>query len=159
MTSFIDPGFEFCFELHVAVDPPHSLGGDREGEGPHFAPITGGTVDGPRLTGRVLTGGGDWWVGDGLTVRLDARYAIEAQLDEDTTAGIDVVNKGIWRTDPETFERMIDGEAVTEEDLYYRTAFTFRTDHPELRWLTQSQFIGYARPDGRDVVLRVFRLT
>lgn len=93
-------------------------------------------------------------------MRFDARYAIEAQV-EGTTAGIDVVNKGIWRTDPDTFERMIRGEAVTEEDLYYRTAFTFRTDHPELQWLTQSQsqFIGYARPDGENVVLRVFRLT
>ena len=78
-TPLIDPGFEFCFELRVDVADAIPLGGAVEGEGPHFAPITGGSFDGPRLRGRVLPGGGDWWTGRGLVVRLDARYLIEAE--------------------------------------------------------------------------------
>jgi hypothetical protein len=156
--DLIDPGFEYCFELRCAVDDPLPLGGSAPGEGLHFARVSGGDFDGPRLRGRVLDSGGDWWVGRGLTVTLDARYVIEAEV-AGGTAGIEVVNRGVWRTDPASFERMLAGEDVGEEELYYRTAFVFRTEHPELQWLIESQFVGYARPEPGFVVIRVFRLT
>lgn len=154
----IDPGFEFCFELRVDVADAIPLGGAVEGEGPHFAPITGGSFDGPRLRGRVLPGGGDWWTGRGLVVRLDARYLIEAETGTGPAA-VDVANRGVWRTDEETFGRLAAGEPVGEAELYYRTAFAFRTEHPALQWLVESQFVGYARPEPGRVVIRVFRLT
>lgn len=124
----------------------------------HFAPITGGDVVGPALRGRVLPGGGDWWRGAGLTVRLDARYVIEAELESGGTAAIDVVNRGYWRIDEPGFARLATGAEVGEDELYYRTAFTFQTEHAELAWLTESQFIGYARAEPGHVVIRVFRL-
>ncbi|WP_404430811.1 DUF3237 domain-containing protein [Microbacterium lacus] len=151
------PDFEYCFELRCQVDEALPLGGQTPGEGLHFARVSGGTFDGPRLSGTVLNSGGDWWRGKGLMVQLDARYVIEAAV-SDGTAGIEVVNRGIWRTDPTTFERMLAGEEVSEQDLYYRTAFQFRTEHPELQWLTESQFIGYARSDPGHVIIRVFRI-
>ncbi|WP_228407379.1 DUF3237 domain-containing protein [Leucobacter muris] len=111
------------------------------------------------MRGRILPGGGDWWHGRGLTVRLDARYVIEAELPGGAgRAAIDVVNRGTWRTEPESFERMLAGEPVGERELYYRTAFVFQTEHPELQWLAESQFVGYARPEPGRVVIRVFRL-
>ncbi|AZS38055.1 hypothetical protein CVS47_02705 [Microbacterium lemovicicum] len=151
------PAFEYCFELRCTVEEALRLGGETPGEGLHFAKVSGGDVSGPRLSGRVLDSGGDWWRGRGLTVHLDARYVIEAHL-PDGTAGIEVVNRGIWRTDPATFERMLAGEPVGEEELYYRTAFEFRTEHPAVQWLTESQFVGYARAEPGVVVIRVFRL-
>ncbi|QZY51704.1 DUF3237 domain-containing protein [Leucobacter tenebrionis] len=164
-TALIEPALEYCFELRVDVADALPMGGSTEGEGLHFAPITGGAFEGPRLRGRILPGGGDWWHGRGLTVRLDARYVIEAEVrgdehrnGEPARAAIDVVNRGYWRTDPESFERMLAGEAVDERDLYYRTAFTFQTEHPALQWLAESQFVGYARPEPGRVVIRVFRL-
>lgn len=157
MTELMPPAFEYCFELRCAVDEPVPLGGATPGEGLHFAPVTGGIFDGPRLRGRVLGGGGDWWNGRGLTVTLDARYVIEAEV-PGGTAGVEVVNRGIWRTDEASFERMLAGEPIGEAELYYRTAFTFRTEHPALQWLTESQFIGYARPEPGLVIIRVFRL-
>ncbi|GAA1511186.1 hypothetical protein BJ978_001543 [Agromyces terreus] len=153
----MDPEFEYCFELRCHVEEPVPLGGREPGEGLHFARVSGGTFDGPRLRGAVLDGGGDWWNARGLTVTLDARYAIEATV-SDGTAGVEVVNRGFWRTDPDTFERMLRGEPVSERELYYRTAFQFRTEHPELEWLTESQFIGYARAEPGFVIIRVFRL-
>lgn len=155
--QLMEPGFEYCFELRCEVDDALPLGGSTPGEGLHFARVSGGTLDGPRLRGIVLDSGGDWWNGRGLTVALDARYVIQAEV-ADGTAGIEVVNRGIWRTDEKTFERMLAGEAVAEEDLYYRTAFQFRTEHPDLQWLTDSQFIGYARAEPGLVIIRVFRL-
>lgn len=157
--ELIEPAFEFCFELRVDVADAIPLGGSDQGEGLHFAGITGGALDGPRLRGRILPGGGDWWHGRGLTVRLDARYVIEAELPGGVgRAAIDVVNRGTWRADPESFERMLAGEPVGERELYYRTAFVFQTEHPGLQWLAESQFVGYARPEPGRVVIRVFRL-
>jgi len=155
--SLMDPGFEYCFELRCRVEDPVPLGGSTPGEGLHFAKVSGGTVEGPRLRGAVLDSGGDWWNGQGLTVTLDARYVISAEV-ADETAAVEVVNRGIWRTDEATFARMLRGEDVSEQDLYYRTAFVFRTEHPELRWLTDSQFVGYARAEPGFVIIRVFRL-
>jgi hypothetical protein len=156
--DLIDPGFEYCFELRCAVDEALPLGGSEPGEGLHFARVSGGEFDGPRLRGRVLDSGGDWWVARGLSVTLDARYVIEAEV-TGGTAGVEVVNRGVWRTDPSSFGRMLAGEDVGEAELYYRTAFVFRTEHPDLQWLTESQFVGYARPEPGFVVIRVFRLT
>lgn len=154
----IEPGFEYCFELRCLVDDAMPLGGSTPGEGLHFAKVSGGTVDGPRLRGDVHDSGGDWWHGRGLTVTLDARYVISAEV-SDGRAGVEVVNRGIWRTDEAVFERMLQGQDVSEQDLYYRTAFVFRTEHPELQWLTDSQFVGYARAEPGFVIIRVFRLT
>ncbi len=155
--TLMQPGFEYCFELRCRVDGPIQLGGTTPGEGRHFARVAGGSFDGPRLRGTVLASGGDWWNARGLTVALDARYVIQADL-PDGPAGIEVVNRGIWRTDDATFARMRAGEHVSEADLYYRTAFEFRTDHPDLQWITESVFVGYARPEPGLVVIRVFRL-
>lgn len=153
----MEPGFEYCFELRCQVDDALPLGGTTPGEGLHFARVSGGVVEGPRLRGTVLNSGGDWWNGRGLTVTLDARYVIDVEVDGGT-AGVEVVNRGFWRTDDDTFARLVAGEEITEQELYYRTAFQFRTEHPQLAWLTESQFVGYARAEPGHVVIRVFRL-
>ncbi|MCD1570269.1 DUF3237 domain-containing protein [Agromyces mediolanus] len=153
----MEPAFEYCFELRCRVDEAIPLGGSEPEEGLHFARVSGGDFDGPRLRGRVLNSGGDWWVARGLTVELDARYVIEAEV-TDGTAGVEVVNRGVWRTDEASYGRLVAGEEVGERELYYRTAFRFRTEHPELGWLVESQFVGYARPEPGHVVIRVFRL-
>jgi hypothetical protein len=53
------PGLSFAFSIRVEVAPPVEQG-EIDGARQRFIPITGGTVSGPRLTGKVLPGGGDW---------------------------------------------------------------------------------------------------
>lgn len=149
----LQPTLEFVFELRVAVDDPVHIGRTAS-EDLNFTPITGGTVTGPALHGRVLPGGGDWWVSRGSTTQLDARYLIEAA----DGSAIDVVNRGYWRADDEVMARLIAGEEVGEADLYYRTAFVFQTSAAAHVWLAESQFIGMARPEPGLVCIRVFRL-
>ena len=55
-------------------------------------------------------------------------------------------------------QRLMAGEQVDEADLYYRTAFVFQTGAPAHLWLTESQFVGMARPEPGLVCIRVFRL-
>ncbi|HVL60509.1 MAG TPA: DUF3237 domain-containing protein [Microbacterium sp.] len=151
--GLIEPSLEFVFELRVAVDDAVRIG-RTESEDLNFTPITGGTVEGPALSGRVLAGGGDWWVSRGRTTQLDAHYLIEAS----DGAAIDVVNRGYWRADDDVMQRLMAGEQVDEADLYYRTAFVFQTGASAHLWLTESQFVGMARPEPGLVCIRVFRL-
>ncbi len=109
----MEPAFEYCFELRCLVDEAIPLGGAEPGEGLHFARVSGGDFDGPRLRGRVLNSGGDWWTARGLTVELDARYVIEAEV-TGGTAGVEVVNRGVWRTDEASYARLLAGEDVDE---------------------------------------------
>ena len=72
MTQLPDPVLEFAFEVRVHVDPPLRVGGTSPREALHVVPITGGTVDGPRLRGEVLPGGEDWYVDRDGVITLDA---------------------------------------------------------------------------------------
>jgi hypothetical protein len=148
-----DPRLEFAFEARV--DIAESL---HVGRGPDevlvFTPITGGTVDGPRLRGTVLAGGGDWSVTRGGTTELDARYLLQAE----DGAVIDIVNRGFWRADPEIDRRVEAGEDVSETEYYYRTSPVFRTDAPEHLWLTGSVFVGLARGEAGQVCIRFFEV-
>jgi hypothetical protein len=151
--SALEPAVDFVFELRVEVAEPIRVG-RTDSEDLNVTPITGGTVSGPRFTGRVLPVGADWWVTRGATTQLDARYLIEA---EDGSA-IDVVNRGYWHADHAVEQRLRAGDDVGESDLYYRTAFVFQTGADAYRWLTEAQFIGYARPEPGHVCIRVFRV-
>lgn len=151
--ELLEPSLEFVFELRVEVAPPVRVG-RTESEDLNVTPITGGTIVGPRLNGRVLPVGADWWVSRGATTQLDARYLIEAE----DGAAIDVVNRGYWHADDTVMARLVAGEAVDERALYYRTAFVFQTGAPQHLWLTESQFIGMARPSADQVLIRVFRV-
>ena len=136
-TEFAEPQLTFAFEARVSVAAEQHIG-----RGPNerltLIPITGGTVSGPRLNGTVLGIGADWCTERGTTYELEARYVIEA----DDGALIDIINRGFYR----------------EIDGYYRTSPMFRTDASAHRWLTETVFIGMARPDGDQVCIRFFEL-
>jgi hypothetical protein len=153
MTELPDPRLVFAFEARV--DVAESL---HVGRGPDevlmFTPITGGTVDGPRLSGRVLAGGGDWSTTRGQTTELDAHYLLQAS----DGAVIDIHNRGFWRATPEIEARVEAGEDLPETEYYYRTSPVFRTDAPAHRWLAESVFVGLARGENGQVCIRFFEV-
>ncbi|MBY4039245.1 DUF3237 domain-containing protein [Rhodococcus fascians] len=147
------PELEFVFEVRVNVHDEMRIGRSAQ-EVLHFVPITGGTVQGPKMTGEVLPYGGDWFVERGDTVQLDARYVLRA----DDGSVIDIHNRGYYRAEPDVEARLQAGELVDERDYYYRTAPVFQTDSEQFRWLADNQFIGMARNDGDQICIRFFLL-
>lgn len=150
----MEPSLTFAFEVRVEVEDPVRVGAGSEHEVLHFVAITGGTVAGPRLSGRVLPGGGDWFVDRDGVAELDARYLLEA----DDGAVIDISNRGFWRADAATTARLDALEPVDERDYYYRTSARFRTEAPAYRWLTETIVVGLARQEGRTICIRFFTL-
>ena len=158
-----DPQFTFVFEVRVEVAPAvpvgvspeavaHNPGGAKETL--HFVAITGGTVSGPRISGEVMPGGGDWYVDRAGVAELNARYLLRTSDD----AVIDIENRGFWKADEATTARLDAGEFVDESEYYYRTSARFRTAAPGFEWLTESVVIGLARQEGSTICIRFFTL-
>ena len=149
------PRLSFAFEARVDVERSEHVG-NGAGDALDFTPITGGTVDGPRLRGVVVPGGGDWSVRRGPTVyELDARYLIRA---EDGCL-IDIINRGYYRTrTAEVMQRMEAGEEIPASDVYFRTSPVFRTDAPQHRWLAETVFVGLARDEAGQICIRFYEV-
>jgi len=84
------PKLEFVFEEIVTLSPPVKVGQTPFG-GRQLIPITGGSFAGPKLKGKILSGGWDWQLAlpNGCS-SIKADYMI--QTDDGTV--INVLNKG-----------------------------------------------------------------
>ena len=141
----------FAFEIRAQIATPVSGGAGRYGLRRIIA-ITGGTVDGPRLTGRVLPGGADYALrrADGCS-RVEAHYVIEA----DDGTPIYVHNTGLFIAGPEVFARMDAGQRPSAEDYYFRTAPVFDAPDGPHGWLSDRLFVAEARFAPAEVTIRV----
>jgi hypothetical protein len=142
------------FTIHAQLAPIVSLGATPSGER-RIVNITGGTVYGPKLNGRILPGGADWQIirQDGVAA-IEARYTIES----DEGARILVFSDGLRHGPAAIIAQLARGEAADPSAYYFRTAMRFETAAPALIWL--NKVIGLARgardPDA--VRLEVFEV-
>lgn len=154
-TAEVDIGLKFAFGALVTLDPPKELG-THDGKRKRFIPINGGKVEGPRLNGAVLPGGGDWQeIGtDGVT-NIHARYFLEAK--DGTVIGVD--NAGVRVATPEIIARLTAGEDLDPSLYYFRTATRFEVPSGVHEWMRRKIFIcqGVRHPD--NVELRFFEVT
>lgn len=92
------PTLEFVMELRVTCDPSYTVGKTSHGERV-VIPITGGTVSGPSIKGKVIPGGADYQLVDAENHRaeLEAIYSIQT----DDGVNIHIRNRGIncWGED------------------------------------------------------------
>ena len=139
------PALDHAFSATIDVGKPIELGTIDDGR-ERFIPILGGTVAGPRLTGRVLAAGGDWQVvrADGRTELL-ARYFIEAA----DGAVIAIENPGMRVASPEVIARLARGEEVPSTLYYSGGSPRVRGAAGPHDWLRRRIFLarGVRRPD------------
>ena len=148
------PTLEFVFDVTVTLATPVDFGLFAEGRR-RFVPITGGSIDGPRLKGDVLPGGGDWQTigSDGVT-DIHAHYALRAS--DGTT--IDIDNPGVRVAAPEVIARLTAGEDVDPRLYYFRSTPRFTVRPGPHDWLRKSVFVGYGIRHPDRVVLKIFRV-
>lgn len=86
------PQLEFAMRLKVTIDEPYSCGETQHGQRV-VIPITGGTFEGPRIKGTILSGGADYQLvnKDLNRTELEAIYCIKT----DDGVCIHVRNRGI----------------------------------------------------------------
>jgi len=129
---------EPMFRATITLAPPQELGEAPLGRR-RIIPITGGSIAGNRLKGRVLPGGADWQVvrADGVA-DLDARYTVEAE----DGALIYVRNRGLRHGPPEVLAQLARGEDVDPGLYYMRTQPWFETGDARYAWLNRTICVG-----------------
>lgn len=100
-----------------------------------IAVIGGGTVDGPRLRGRFLPGGGDWvtFGTDGVG-RLDVRATIRT----DDGELVLVTSTGRAALPDEAVGRLMAGEVIAADEMHARSAPLFETGAAGYAWLNST---------------------
>ena len=136
---------EYLYTASIFVDAVQELGETHAGTR-RIIPITGGSFEGPVLSGTILPGGADWQV-----IRRDGSAFLEARYTMQTGAGslIYVENKGYRHGPPEIMAKLIRGEPVSPDTYYMRTTPVFETSDPDLAWLNHTICVatGIREPD------------
>jgi Protein of unknown function (DUF3237) len=131
------PQLTYVFSVRADVAPPIEQG-PIDGGRRRFIAITGGSVYGPKLTGTVLPGGGDWQViKEGGVTAIFARYFLKTA----DGAVIEVTNPGVRVASPEVIERLARGEDVDPSLYYFRTTPQFATSARQYDWLHRAVFV------------------
>ncbi|MFT4025309.1 MAG: DUF3237 domain-containing protein [Novosphingobium sp.] len=139
------PTLAYAFSMRIELLPPIEQG-EVDGARQRFIPITGGAITGPRLTGTVLPGGGDWQqIHPGGLAVVHARYHLKAA--DGTVIAID--NQGVRVASAEVTEQLAKGVDVDPAAYYFRTTPVFAVAEGPHAWLRRSTFVarGIRRPD------------
>jgi len=126
------------FSMRLNVSSIVAPGGPA-GSGRRIGSVSGGTFEGDRLRGTILSGGADWQTerGDGALL-LDVRLVLRT----DDEALIAMAYTGIRHGPPEVMARIDRGEAVDPSAYYFRITPTFSTSAPRYEWLNRIAAIG-----------------
>ncbi|MGE0104940.1 MAG: DUF3237 domain-containing protein [Blastocatellales bacterium] len=122
-------------------NPPEVIGPLPEGIRINFY-VTGGTVTGPKLEGRILPVGGDW-----LTLRKDGVGILDVRATMETQDGalIYTAYSGIIDFGEDGYDRFLRRELPPTAEL--RIAPRYYTAHPSYQWLNRLQCVGIGRSD------------
>ena len=149
------PALVHVADVQVQIAPPVEVGQTPRGMR-RMIPITGGTVYGPRMRGKVLPGGADFQLltSDGTEAHLDARYVLEME----DGARVWVENTALRVASAEHSKWLREGKPVPPEAVYFRSQPRFEATTPAWAWLHQHQFVGSGvrLPDG--VLLSFYQL-
>ena len=129
---------EFLCEIVGNLGDPQLIGETQYGTRV-IVPVTGGTIQGPKINGEALPFGADWVLRrhDGAG-ELDVRVTVRT----DDDALIYVRYRGINTMKPEVRARMQAGEEVDPKEYYFRTTPIFETGAPQYAWLNQIIAVG-----------------
>jgi hypothetical protein len=147
---------EYEFTYTAALKAPVSVGAGPFGLR-MFYEISGGTAQGNRIRGRMLTGGGDWiLLGPDGWGRLDVR----GQLETDDGAVIYVSYQGLLEMNERVQQATASTAAATDyPDQYFRTTPRLETGDSRYAWVNRTVFVAEGRiQPGPAVQYRVYRV-
>jgi hypothetical protein len=129
---------EFLMDMILETQPAVAIGNRT------VVAVTGGTFEGPKLRGKVVSPGADWpyVVNPNLRI-LDVRTLLVTDDDQ----RIYMTYRGVIFTPP-----------AGQGERYWRTVPIFETDSKKYEWLTQAVFVGVSFPVPQRVPYRIFQI-
>lgn len=133
----IEPRLEHVMSYTARLRDPEVIGPLPEGLRVNFY-VTGGTVTGPRVSGKLRPVGADW-----LTLRRDGIAALDVRVTMETNDGalIYVTYPGIIDLGENGYEQFLQG-ASPASGIAIRISPRFQTSHPNYLWLNRLHCIG-----------------
>jgi hypothetical protein len=148
-----DPRLTRVYRLEATLGQPLDLGDVAQGHR-RIVPLTGGTVTGPEISGKLLPGASaDWQIvlPDG-TALGDLRYTLQ-------TDGGDLLyvqSRDVRHGSAEVLERLARGEDVEAGEYVFRTSTQIETSAPGLDWLNKGVFISVAGRQTAGVIYETY---
>jgi hypothetical protein len=144
---------EHLFDMHVDLQPAQPI---STPVGARLTFITtGGVIEGPKLQGELLPGGGDWLlVGSDGTGRVDVR----ATLRTHDGALIHYESRGIIKIPADGMQRLAAGEALPFAETYVRTTPKFETADERYAWLSEVVAVGYNILSPNHIDYRIYQV-
>ena len=145
-----------CFaDLTVEVGTPIEIGAVAAGFR-RIIPIIGGTCVARDWRARVVPGGADFQlVASPTMATLEARYVLETEAGE----LVYVHNDAIRTAAPEVMARLLRGEAVEPQQVYFRCVPRFECAAPRLAWIGERVFLGTGLRRPSEVLMRFFEVS
>lgn len=143
MTHPFQPKLEHAFTIAIDLTAAYWIKPSSIGMMRAAVYAGSGTIEGPRLQGKVIPmSGGDFPLvrADGV-IDFDARYLLQA----DDGAVIYMQNRGYrWARTPEIAEKMSRNEPVGFDDYYMRVTPKFDVPDGPHAWMSKHVFLGVA---------------
>lgn len=116
---------------------------------------TGGVIEGPRLRGEILPGGGDWLVvgSDGV-----GQVDVRATLRSHDGALIHYEARGVIKIPADGMDRLAAGEVLAFDETYARTTPSFQTADERYAWLNEIVAVGYNILSSNHIDYRVYQV-
>ena len=132
---------EFLASMTAELDAPQVVGPTPDGVRMIYY-VTSGSIDGPKIKGKLLPGGGDW-----LRLRSDGAAVLDvrATIETDDGALIYAYYPGYINAPPDLMARIQAGEMVDPSQYYFRTAPRFETAAPRYAELNSLICVGVGR--------------
>lgn len=145
---------ELLFRITLEVPSIADLGDTPYGRR-RIAQVAGGRFEGPKLSGSVLPGGGDWLLlrRDGV-LQLDVRLTLET----DDKQLIYMSYKGFRHGPKDVIDRLNRGETVDPSLYYFRATPYFETSSERLAWINGICCIATGERSARGPTYHVFQV-
>jgi hypothetical protein len=150
----LDLKYEFLCDINADLEDPIDVGATPHGMRMIFN-ITGGTVEGPNVSGEVLPTGADW-----LVIRSDmaAELDVRATMKTSDNEIIYTYYRGIIDASLEVFDSIQKGEDVDPSTYYFRTTPVFETASEKYGWLNKIVAVGVGKLAKNKVIYRVYKI-
>ena len=144
----------FLATLRVELGETHFLG-DTPAGWRRIDVFRGGTLVGPRINARILSGGSDSLLRrrDGA-MQPDVRLTVQA----DDGAIIHIAYRGVRHGPAEVMERIARGEQVPPDQYYLRNAPFFETGAARYDWLNRIVAVGIGRREPDCAVYDIYEI-
>lgn len=145
----------FLGELRIDILGSHIFGATPMGEARRVDYFESGHLKGPKIDARIVKGSAD-----ALLRRFDGVIQPDVRLTLEISGGhhLFIQYRGYRHAAPEVMDRIAQGQSVSPEEVYLRTALFFETDSKAHDWMNRTVAVGVGRREPQAAIYDVYEI-